>query len=388
MTSARPPKAPTGSPPPITLPKQREVGRDAEALPARRRGRARKPVITSSKTSSAPDAVALVAQSLAGSRAPARRGPCWRRRVRRSRRRRRRRARARRCTGATMRVGAPRRRSRRPSRAARASATPLPPCGEQQRRRGRGSCRRTSRPSDGPVNPRATRMADIVASVPLDTRRTRSTLGTRSQIASASSTSRSVGAPYVVPSSGRRCTASTTAGCAWPSDDRAVATARSRCSACPRRPRRTALGPSDEVRRATDRAERPHRRVRRHRGSRCCAAREQLRRSWTRRVTRASRPASRAKYVRMMSAPARLIAVTCSSATARPSIQPFAAAALTIAYSPDTWYAATGTSTSAAHRAMTSRYASAGFTITMSAPSAMSSRISSSASRALRQSCW
>ena len=50
-----------------------------------------------------------------------------------------------------------------------------------------------------------------------------------------------------------------------------------------------------------------------------------------------------------MSAPARLIAVRCSRATAGPSIQPRAAAALTIAYSPDTWYAATGTSNLGAH---------------------------------------
>jgi hypothetical protein len=46
-----------------------------------------------------------------------------------------------------------------------------------------------------PVNPRATRSAVIVASVPDDTSLTISQLGTRSQIASASSTSRSVGAP-------------------------------------------------------------------------------------------------------------------------------------------------------------------------------------------------
>ena len=43
-----------------------------------------------------------------------------------------------------------------------------------------------------------------------------------------------------------------------------------------------------------------------------------------------------------MSAPARLMAVRCSSATAGPSIQPRSAAALIIAYSPDTWYAASG----------------------------------------------
>ena len=64
--------------------------------------------------------------------------------------------------------------------------------------------------------PRATRTADIVASVPEDTSRTSSTEGTRSQIASASSTSRSVGAPYEVPSTAARCTASTIAGWAWP----------------------------------------------------------------------------------------------------------------------------------------------------------------------------
>ena len=48
-----------------------------------------------------------------------------------------------------------------------------------------------------------------------------------------------------------------------------------------------------------------------------------------------------------MSAPARLIASRCSSATAAPSIQPSCAAAFTIAYSPLTWYAATGTSNAA-----------------------------------------
>ena len=54
MTSARPPKAPMGRPPPMTLPKQREVGRDAETLLAPRPTPRRNPVITSSKISSAP----------------------------------------------------------------------------------------------------------------------------------------------------------------------------------------------------------------------------------------------------------------------------------------------------------------------------------------------
>src|SRR6266480_4945256 len=50
-----------------------------------------------------------------------------------------------------------------------------------------------------PVKPRATRMADIVASVPELTSLTISTDGTASQIASASSISASVGAPKRVP---------------------------------------------------------------------------------------------------------------------------------------------------------------------------------------------
>ena len=49
----------------------------------------------------------------------------------------------------------------------------------------------------------------------------------------------------------------------------------------------------------------------------------------------------------MMSAPARLMAVRCSVATASWSIQPLAAAALIIEYSPLTWYAASGRSTAA-----------------------------------------
>jgi hypothetical protein len=58
------------------------------------------------------------------------------------------------------------------------------------------------------VKPRASRIADMVASVPDDTNRTRST-GARDTISSASSTSGSVGAPYDVP----RRTAASTAAC-------------------------------------------------------------------------------------------------------------------------------------------------------------------------------
>src|SRR5690606_29979064 len=51
-----------------------------------------------------------------------------------------------------------------------------------------------------------------------------------------------------------------------------------------------------------------------------------------------------AQYVRTMSAPALRIPVRVSRIARSRSIQPFAAAASIIAYSPETWYAATGTS--------------------------------------------
>ena len=49
------------------------------------------------------------------------------------------------------------------------------------------------------MNPRATRIADMVASVPEFTSRTISMEGTASQMASARRTSCSVGAPKLVP---------------------------------------------------------------------------------------------------------------------------------------------------------------------------------------------
>ena len=64
--------------------------------------------------------------------------------------------------------------------------------------------------------PRARRIADIVASVPDDTNRTRST-GVRATISSASSTSGSVGVPYDVPRATAPATAAWTSGWAWPS---------------------------------------------------------------------------------------------------------------------------------------------------------------------------
>ena len=63
-----------------------------------------------------------------------------------------------------------------------------------------------------PVTPRASRIAVLVASVPEFIRRTRSQLGTRSAIASASFISRGVGAPYDVPSTTAADTAAVIAG--------------------------------------------------------------------------------------------------------------------------------------------------------------------------------
>ena len=66
------------------------------------------------------------------------------------------------------------------------------------------------------MNPRANLIADIVASVPDETRRTCST-GVRPAISSARSTSTSVGAPYDVPRASASRTAAITSGCACPS---------------------------------------------------------------------------------------------------------------------------------------------------------------------------
>ncbi len=63
-----------------------------------------------------------------------------------------------------------------------------------------------------PVTPRARRIAVLVASVPEFISRTRSQLGTRSPMASASFISRGVGAPYEVPSPTAARTACVIAG--------------------------------------------------------------------------------------------------------------------------------------------------------------------------------
>src|SRR5690348_18235845 len=83
----------------------------------------------------------------------------------------------------------------------------------------------------------------------------------------------------------------------------------------------------------------------------------------------------------MRSAPARLIAVSDSSAAARSSSHPARAAALTIAYSPETLYAASGAWNASRAARITSRYGNAGLIMIASAPSARSILHSRSASR-------
>jgi hypothetical protein len=82
------------------------------------------------------------------------------------------------------------------------------------------------------------------------------------------------------------------------------------------------------------------------------------------------------------------MAVSVSRTVLRSSSQPAAAAALTIAYSPLTLYAATGTRVASLTRRITSRYGSAGLTMTTSAPSSTSSTASRTASSAFAGSIW
>src|SRR5207245_1299861 len=89
-----------------------------------------------------------------------------------------------------------------------------------------------------------------------------------------------------------------------------------------------------------------------------------------------------------MSAPARRMAVSASIIARRSSSQPSCPAALIMAYSPDTEYAASGTPNSLLAREMTSRYGRAGLTMTMSAPSSRASAISRMASVAFAGSIW
>ena len=67
-----------------------------------------------------------------------------------------------------------------------------------------------------PVKPRATRSADIVASVPEETSRIFSIDGIMKRTSSPNSTSRAVGAPNVVPDAAVWMIATSTSGSAWP----------------------------------------------------------------------------------------------------------------------------------------------------------------------------
>ncbi len=64
------------------------------------------------------------------------------------------------------------------------------------------------------MKPRAARSADMVASVPEETKRIFSSDGIMNRISSPSSTSRAVGAPKVVPLAAAWTTAATTSGSA------------------------------------------------------------------------------------------------------------------------------------------------------------------------------
>src|SRR5262249_16274747 len=83
---------------------------------------------------------------------------------------------------------------------------PPPRPGAARRRQGPGAAPATFPLFARPVAPRARGIAVLGASVPDDPSRTLSTLATRDSIASASSTSRSVGAPYDVPADAARAT--------------------------------------------------------------------------------------------------------------------------------------------------------------------------------------
>ena len=113
-----------------------------------------------------------------------------------------------------------------------------------------------------PVKARASRSADIAASVPEETSRTCSIDGTASAISAASSTSRSVGAPKLVPSSAASRTASTVSGSAWPK----ISGPHDCTQSSRRRPSRVSMyapSPRDDEERLVDpdRAHRADRRV-------------------------------------------------------------------------------------------------------------------------------
>ena len=215
----------------------------------------RKPVITSSKISSAPVAVRVVAQLPKEARVG--RDEAHVGRVRLADDRRGLEVRERRVPAAPRRCRPPARRSRRGS----------PECpawrGRSRRRpaarpRGRGRRPRTSRSCRGPVTARASRIALIDASVPDEVMRTISADGTRSTTSAASSTSASVGAPKLVPAAAAAVTASTTSGWAWPGDQRAPGHDPVHVAVAVHVDQLGALAARDEDRVAPDRAHRPN----------------------------------------------------------------------------------------------------------------------------------
>ena len=179
--------------------------------------------------------------------------------------------------------------------------------------------------------PRASRIALIAASVPDETSRTISTDGTASTISAASSTSASVGAPNDVPSRGGLDHRRERLRIGVPEDQRPPRHHPVDVAAAVDVLDLRALAAAHEQRLVeADRAHRAHRRV--------DAAGDQLERAP---IELGARPQSHAarsfvQYETTMSAPARLIAVSDSSAAVCSSSQPRAAAALTIAYSPET----------------------------------------------------
>ena len=97
---------------------------------------------------------------------------------------------------------------------------------------------------------------------------------------------------------------------------------------------------------------------------------------------------SRAKYVMIISAPARAVDTADSHAIFFSFSQPIEAAAFIMEYSPLTQYDATGTFTRSLTARRTSRYGKPGFTMIISAPSAMSSSASLTASRTFLGFIW
>ena len=184
------------------------------------------------------------------------------------------------------------------------------------------------------MNARASRIADIAASVPDETSRTSSIDGKASMISSASSTSRSVGAPNVVPAAAASRTTSIVSGSAWPKMQRPPRLHPVEQAAPVGGLEIGALAARHEERLVE--ADAPH-----CAHGRVDAAGNDLPRPVPERGAHEAHSCDQlansfAQYVITMSAPARRIEVSDSTAAARSSRSPAAAAAFSIAYSPET----------------------------------------------------